>query len=117
MEIRPLMVGGRQKVRKKFNPKWEYGVGVEMKLRTDKKAIEFLHKSAKEFLPKGTPYELRMQDFSDGSIDFGRGECKEFPIRACWYYNPRRSTTEKFSTKRWKLSISIGVYIRGLFFS
>ncbi len=106
VSVRPV-TGGEQKVKRKFNPKWEYGAGVEIKSRTDKKAIEFLHQSAKEFLPNGTPYELRLQSINGGRI----------APTACWYYNPRRSTAEKFSIKRWKFSISSGAYVRGIFFS
>lgn len=102
VSARPI-VGGEQKVFAKFNPKFEYGLGVEMLPGKEIEGIRFLHRSAKLFLPKGTPYELRKMLNVD---------------KACWYYSPLISQpSNKISTKRWKRFVELGIFKRGPYYS
>ena len=105
---RPI-IDGEQKIPKKFNKKWEYGSGIVLKSMRDKKGIDYLHAKAKSVLPKGTPYELRLQKSSHNFPE------KSHPFVAAWYYHPYMKNKNGIPTTRWKFSMSDGVWIRGMF--
>ena len=70
----------------KFNPKREYGRGIELKGMTDQDGIEFLRKDAEIVLPKGTLYDLRMyiRNFNRHYV-------------AAWYYSPNPINLLKYN--------------------
>jgi hypothetical protein len=113
---RPITGKRYQKIPKKFNHKWEYGSAVELKSVTDKGGIAHLHLRAKQILPKGTPYQLRLQkDFT--SFD-DKGNNVAFRFLAAWYYCPWfivDKSEKTLSTKRWTFSIPKNIWIRGMF--
>jgi hypothetical protein len=98
-----------------FNPNFEYGRAAECKGLKDNFVMRHLHRDAKRVLPKGTPYELRMEI----SLFVEHPKWGSRP-KTAWYYSPDM-LREKASDMRpdsWgEWSPRYGCWIRGRFYA
>ena len=105
-----------------FNPNRLYALGTEMHSLKDKEAIQFLHDTAKKFLPEGTKYEIRASDNNTGFKDFGR-VIYDGETVAAWLYSPKGNNSNVpkneviISDGQWRQSFSYGCFKIGPFFA
>jgi len=99
----------KTEVNKRFNPRWEYGHGIEVETldlsnKDTKMCLRRLIKDLKEVLPSGTPFEIR----APIPRNVGRYNA------VVWYYSPRMEKTQ-FRNTKWEYDRSRGIYILGRF--
>lgn len=103
-----------------FDPENEYGRGCQCSGVDDMTIFDFLHQDARSVLPKGFPYELRLEL---GWWEFGRDKYESIwidgPPRVIWLSICRRAWGKVYSQVNpdsWTEIQEAGCYIRGRFF-
>ncbi len=83
----------------------------------DKEAIEFLHKTAREFLPKCTKYEIRAEDRRAGFKDIVMSlEAKRVTDGAWFFFPPKtHKTYDDISLNKWTGTVESGCFKIGPF--